>query len=220
MTDPAQSILHDQRGMSGPQVVGILLAAGRSRRFGADKRVAVLSDGTTLLGAALRALQTATDRVLVVLRLDDRDLAAQLTDGGVPWLACPDADLGMGHSLAAAARHLHPPVPHAPGVVVPAVLVALGDMPCIQPATYALLVQALRTGATLVRPTWQGQAGHPVGFGPALLSGLGALQGEHGARALVQAAGDTCTWIAVEDPGIVRDVDTPEALATFVTHSC
>jgi molybdenum cofactor cytidylyltransferase len=67
----------------------------------------------------------------------------------------------------------------------------------------------LETGASLVAPSYAGERGHPVGFagrfGPALL----ALTGDAGARDLLRAEAGALEILDLDDPGVVRDVDTP-----------
>lgn len=90
-------------------------------------------------------------------------------------------------------------------------LIALGDMPHVAPATLLALRDALAAGAPIAVPVHDGQRGNPVGFNRTHLDALLALRGEQGARRLLQ----TCpvTEVAVDDPGILRDIDTPSDLA-------
>jgi molybdenum cofactor cytidylyltransferase len=108
------------------QIVGILLAAGVSRRFGSDKRLQPLADGTPMALVAARNLAAACRRCILVIRPDDTALAQLLSEAGLETVVCPDAEQGMGHSLAAGV---------AASADATGWLVALADMPYIQPAT-------------------------------------------------------------------------------------
>lgn len=185
----------------------ILLAAGLSRRFGSDKRRHTLADGTILLIASLRLYGAAFERLVVVLRPEDTDLAAEVhhhAPSGVQVVPCPDARQGMGHSLACGARA-------AAGWTY--AFVALADMAWVQPATLAQLRQRLeQAGAdAVVQPACGGIPGHPVGFGAAHLPELARLTGDEGARALVRRAGSARLVIDVDDPGVLEDLDQPPA---------
>ena len=83
-----------------------MLAAGRSRRFGdEDKRTVHLSNGRPVLESTLESVRGTVDSTLLVLRPDDLDLIDLLdAHEAVTVVICQDADLGMGHSLAAGAR--------------------------------------------------------------------------------------------------------------------
>jgi molybdenum cofactor cytidylyltransferase len=88
--------------------------------------------------------------------------------------------------------------------------VALGDMPYVDVSTLQALAAALAAGADIAAPVLDGRRGNPVGFGAVHLESLLALRGDAGARRLLQAC--PVTDIAVRDPGIFRDVDTPADL--------
>ncbi|MGD8207277.1 MAG: nucleotidyltransferase family protein [Thiohalocapsa sp.] len=179
----------------------LLLAAGTGTRFGGDKLVAPLSDGTPLVLATARALLAAGCEVLAVAR-DGSDAARLLAPlPGVRVVVCADSALGMGHSLAAGVRAS----PGAPGW-----LVALGDMPFIRPQTIAAVAGALRHRGSLVAPSRSGRRGHPVGFGRAWRSELLALSGDAGARDLLDRHREGMTLIETDDPGIHRDLDRPD----------
>lgn len=183
--------------------VGILLAAGAGTRFGGGKLLAPLH-GKPLALHALAALQAAVDDVIAVARPGDDDLHAALRGAGARVVVCPQAADGMGFSLACAARQT--PAGHN-------VLVALGDMPAIQPHTVRLLRAALDAGAGIVAPTYQGRRGHPVGFLAGFVPTLASLDADQGARALLRMNADQVQEVAVEDAGILADIDTPADLA-------
>ena len=80
-------------------IVGILLAAGASRRFGADKLTHSLPDGDLVAVRACRNLLAVTDSVLAVVRPGSERLAALLQSEGAEVMICADADQGMSASL-------------------------------------------------------------------------------------------------------------------------
>lgn len=192
-------------------VVGVLLAAGRGSRFdpagAVNKLLAPLPDGAPVAVQAARRLKQALGDVVAVVpaaathgaQVDQ--LAALLADAGCEVLRCADAARGMGASLAAgvAAR------PQAGGWII-----ALADMPWIAPETITQVAQALDTHHC-VAPFYAGQRGHPIGFGADFFAGLTSLDGDEGARRLIDPA--TLVRVETDDAGILRDVDTPADLA-------
>ncbi|HBI69953.1 MAG TPA: molybdopterin-guanine dinucleotide biosynthesis protein MobA, partial [Massilia sp.] len=72
------------------------------------------------------------------------------------------------------------------------------------------LLAALADGADIAAPVHAGRRGNPVAFGAAHLPALLALEGEHGARALLRSM--PVREVEVDDPGIFRDIDTPADL--------
>ena len=185
---------------SGAPIVGILLAAGSASRFGGAKLQAALPDGTTVGVAALRNLLAAVDSVIAVVRPGDDMLANAMRSAGAYVTVCPTAGDGMGASLAWGVRA----APMAVGW-----LVALADMPWIRPETIGRVADGLRGGAALVAPQYRGARGHPVGIAARFYAELAALSADEGARRLIASHGASLELVAVEDEGVVQDIDTP-----------
>lgn len=184
------------------QPVGILLAAGRGRRFdpsGAqDKLLQRLPGGELVVVASARHLLAVLPRVIAVVPPADRGVADVLRTLGCEVTVCVDADTGMGASLA-----------HAVAASLPdaqAWVIALGDMPFVDSATVRALCDALAGGADIAAPVLHGRRGNPVGFGSVHLPALLALTGDEGARRIVR--GSPVVEVDVVDPGIFRDIDT------------
>ena len=201
--------------MAQRPVVGVLLAAGRGSRFDPDgvanKLLAPLPEGpmagTPVAVQSARHLKQALGDVVAVVpaaathgaQVDQ--LAALLEEVGCEVLRCSTAARGMGASLAAgvAAR------PDASGWII-----ALADMPWIAPETIVQVAQAV-DAAHCIAPFYARQRGHPIGFGANFFTGLTSLDGDEGARRLIDPA--ALVRIDVNDAGILRDVDTPADLA-------
>lgn len=186
----------------------ILLAAGAGRRFGEPVSKLLAGSPPLILHtlSALRAGLGSAVPILAVVRPEAAALRTLLGDQGIAVTVCPEADAGMGTSLAHAAAQVGETRP---------VMVALGDMPAIAPATLAAVQAALLDGASLVQPQYQGTRGHPVGFHARWLPALRALRGDTGARQLLRDNAEELLILPVVDPGIVLDIDTSTQLAQW-----
>lgn len=194
-------------------LVAILLAAGRGTRFDpSGARLKLLQPvpsgphkGALIAVAAARNLGATGLAVLAVVRDDDtseaRALREALAREGCALLVNPAADAGMGGSLALGVAHAR----EAAGWIV-----ALADMPAIAPDTIARVAAELRRGGTTVAPAFNGQRGHPVGFAASLADELIALSGDSGAREVLRR--HPPQLVAVDDPGVLLDIDTPASL--------
>ncbi|MDR5739838.1 MULTISPECIES: nucleotidyltransferase family protein [unclassified Caballeronia] len=184
---------------------GLLLAAGLGTRFdpsGArNKLLAPLPDGAPVVLQSARRLLSVTAEVVAVVRPGAEKLARVLSDAGCNVVVSEDAERGMGATLAAAVRATS----NCSGWIV-----ALGDMPWIEPATIEAVARSLDAGAELVAPCYRGTRGHPVGFGGAHRDALASLDGDAGARGILARA--TPLVIDVDDPNVLRDVDRPSDL--------
>jgi molybdenum cofactor cytidylyltransferase len=175
----------------------LLLAAGRSVRFGSDKRLAFLPDGKTVLAATLENIQASNLPVLVCLE-NGEDAAAKICDRlCVNFIICENANLGMGYTLAEGIAGI---------AGWQGVLIALADMPFVQPTTYRQLGEALSSD-TIFRPEYEGHIGHPVAFGAHYFGELMAHRGDFGARELLKKYAASVNSIECDDPGILRDID-------------
>ena len=185
-------------------IVGVLLAAGRGRRFdpeGVRNKLLQELNGAPVVASSARHMLAALPRVVAVVRDDDDATAALLAQLGCEVTRCADADTGMAASLVHALRQ----VAQADGWVV-----ALGDMPHVLPSTIAALREAVAQGAAIAAPLYQGKRGNPIAFGRHHLPDLLALAGDRGARGIVSK--NPVNDVAVDDAGILLDVDTPSDL--------
>lgn len=184
--------------MSG--IVGLLLAAGLGRRFGGDKLLHPLADGTAMAVRAAANLRPACDRVVAVVRPGHEPLARLLAAAGCEIAYCPDAEQGMGRTLAAGVQA---------SADAGAWIVALGDMPFIAPGSHQAVASSLGAGASLAATEYRGRRGHPVGFAREWFAQLSAMTGDQGGRAILASHPERLVLCPVEDGGVVWDIDHP-----------
>jgi molybdenum cofactor cytidylyltransferase len=187
---------------------GVLLAAGYSKRFGSNKLLQPLPPGSPDAGtpialAAARHFLAALPESVAVIRPRAQKLGKLLRDAGCNTVVCKNAAEGMGVSLAEGVRA----AADAHGWVV-----ALADMPYINPETVRVIAKALSEGAAIAAPAHRGERGHPIGFARRFLDDLTALRGDIGAREILKNHPDWITLFDVDDPGVLRDVDEPSDL--------
>jgi molybdenum cofactor cytidylyltransferase len=194
-------------------IAAIVLAAGASRRFGADKLLHPTGEGAVAMPLAARSLLPwlqVFPQVTVVVREDGAVLRRQVADSLGParaarieWQVSPDAGLGLSASLTAGvSAHLN-----AAGW-----LIGLADMPAVPAEVIAAVDAAIAGGALLAAPFCHGRRGHPVGFSSHYLEDLLALQGDAGAREILKRDAEWIHPVLTEDRGIFIDIDTPDDL--------
>ena len=184
-------------------IVGLLLAAGSASRFGSDKLQHTLPHGVWIAVQAARHLRSEVSRVVAVVRPGASELAKSFSAESCEVVVCENAAEGMGASLACAARAAG----KADGY-----LVALADMPFVRRTSIAAVRDALAAGAPLVAPYFHARRGHPVAISGAYYEQLLALKGDEGAKQLLQDNAAGLVKIPVGDPGVIRDIDTPQDL--------
>lgn len=187
-------------------MIGILLAAGFSHRFGPqNKLLQPLGNGDSIAVQAAKNLIAALPTSLAVVRPSYNKLAEQFRQIQLNVIACPDDKTEMADSLALAIEAASKFEAARDGYVI-----ALADMPFIQPATIIKVVAAIQAGASIAMPSYQGQRGHPVGFSAKFKEALMAVSGEQGARTIIKRHEDELTLIQTDDVGVITDIDTLE----------
>lgn len=195
-------------------IVGLLLAAGRGRRFGGAKQCAKLPDGRTLLYASACQMRAAIDDVTIVVSEDPvvmdhaADVARELD---CRFVVNARTDQGMATSIATGVQAN----PGAAGWII-----GLGDMPLVKTSTIAGVAAVLEQGQAIVVPTYRQQRGHPVGFGSQYADELKLLDGETGGRDLIARHHLDVAFFACGDPGVTIDVDLPSDLSRTLVRNC
>ena len=208
-------------GSTYGDVLGVVMAAGFSRRFGDDdKRVCVWPPtGRTLLNETLFQLRRVLTQTVVVIRPDDDPQTLGLPED-VRLLRAPNALEGLGASIADALTRIEQ---RKEWQGLSRIALLHGDMPAIQPETLRALLDHDRPSQgeypikthhdhQLIRPSYQGVPGHPVIFGRHYWPDLSRLNGTEGARQVLRDHSGDCIELPVNDPGVIADIDTPEAL--------
>ena len=187
-----------------PGVAGVIPCAGASTRMGRSKAL-LDAGGRSFLAATVGSLVAGgCDPVVVVVGPGQAEEARRAKAAGAAVLENPDPGEGPITSLRLAVAVL--------GSTVEGVAVLPVDHPRVRPETVEALVHVFRDGeAPLVLPAFQGGRGHPALFRRVLFPELVAPGLQGGARTVVHAHLDAAVLVAVDDPGVVMDIDTPEA---------
>jgi molybdenum cofactor cytidylyltransferase len=185
------------------KLAAVVLAAGRSGRFGGDKRLADLR-GKPLVAHALGALDGfAFAQRIAVVRPDDPIEDIVRRHGVIP-VVNPRAAEGMGASLACGIAALGD---------VDGAFVVLADMPDVPARLYGELAARFALGgADIVVPRHDGRDGHPVLFGAVCFAGLATLEGDRGGRGLIEGGRHRVVRHDTACAGILRDIDRPADL--------
>jgi molybdenum cofactor cytidylyltransferase len=193
---------------AAPRVAGLLLAAGQSRRMGPANKLLERLDGKSLVRRAAETLAAAgLDGITVVTGHQADAVRAELEGLEAAYAHNPSYAGGLAESLKRGVSAL-PETSEA-------VLIALGDMPRLRPGTVEKLIAAFDPieGRAICVPVHGGKRGNPVLFSRRFFAEILELSGDSGAKSLIGAYEDQVVEVAVDDPGVLLDLDTPDALA-------
>jgi molybdenum cofactor cytidylyltransferase len=190
---------------SGP-VAGLLLAAGTSSRMGANKLLFEVGGRSLLRSAALRAVEAGLAPLYVVLSHEAGQARRELDDIGCEIVLNRDYELGITASLTTGVSAL---ASH-----VPAVVVMLADMPCVDAPMIASLVARYRsTPAPLVISDYEGVNAPPVLYDRSLFAELRSLTGDSGCGRQVVARHRSEAEVLRWPAAALADIDVPEDFA-------
>ena len=188
-------------------IVGIVLAAGLSRRMGRAKLLLPL-DGKPILRWSVERLLPHVATVLVVTPPDDAAIRQALQGLDVRFVANPHPEAGQGTSIAAGAAALP--------ATAEAVVIVLGDQPRVPDTLLVDLIATFRReGKPIATPVYRGVQGTPVVFAASVFGELQGLDGDAGARAVVRKDPARVASLVLESD-MPPDVDTPEDYARLV----
>lgn len=191
----------------GERIVGIVLAAGRSQRMGQPKALLRLGEQSFVRATVETLSDGGCADVVVVVASDDVEIEAHSAGARFAWN--DDLDAEQVDSLRCGLEA-------ADGVVSAAVVLPV-DHPLVRPDTVAALLEAHRTNpSAIVRPVHEGRPGHPTLFPRALWPALLDPSLPDGARSVVDNPATTTVDLPIDDPGVLADIDTPEAYDRYV----
>ena len=186
--------------------LGILLAAGKSARFGSNKLLHPVIDNTPMILMSAKKLVSVLPDSIVVINRSLSTLKTQLEQTGLRVVINEQAEQGMGSSIACGVRASES-VSESTSESTSGWLIMLADMPYIKPETIKLLVDKLKDGGSIVAPTLGQQRGHPVGFSSCFKDELLALNKDIGARQILKNHQSELELVSVNDEGIIIDID-------------
>ena len=201
-----------------PSFCAVILAAGESTRMGADKALLPWppshggsGTGQSFLSSAIRALSPFSEMVIVVAGNNEARLAPVVYANGASLVRNPSPEQGQFSSLQVGLQAVL-------GYGRDAAIVTLVDRPPVSSAVLSALTAALLDaplGVWAVVPEYQGKHGHPVVLGREMIEAFLKAPATANARDIEHQHKEHIAYVAVDDPAVTMNVDTPEQYATL-----
>lgn len=185
------------------RVAAIVLAAGTSRRMGTPKQLLRL-DGKSLLERTLDKVRgSAVDEIVLVLGATADEIRGELPADGMRVVLNPDFQQGMGTSLRTGLAAVSESMRGA--------LIVLADQPFVRPSTLdQMIAYHQKHRPQILIPLYRGFRGNPVLIDRSVFPELMSLTGDIGCRAIFGSHIESIHKLAVEDAGILLDIDSAE----------
>lgn len=190
--------------MSGQSdIAAVILAAGQSTRFGANKlltETCINNTSQSLLWHTLSSWLDCFDQLSVVVPELDSSITAccQSISKNIQIVPSPLSAQGMGHSLASGV---------AANIECSGWVIGLADMPLISAEVLTGLRDALMAGADIVAPYHGAKRGNPVGFSSRYKQALLSCKGDVGAKDIIRHNEKNVHKLMIHSNSILIDID-------------
>lgn len=190
------------------QTAALIVAAGMSSRMGDFKPMLSIGSITIAQRVIANFHQAGIGKIVMVTGYQAVTLERHLSGSGVIFLRndhyettqmFDSVKIGLEYLMGKCDRVLFTPV----------------DVPLFTAETVRRL---LASEAALACPVCDDQQGHPLLISAALLPKILSDCGEQGLKGAVSRCGAALTAVAVDDPGTLRDADTPEDYSALVEY--
>jgi len=206
-----------------PSFAGVILAAGESSRMGTDKALLPWPPsaagqpplGHTFLSAAIYSFSLSTDFIVVVAGKNESALAPIAYANGASIVTNPDPSRGQFSSLQVGLRELL-------NRGRDAAIITLIDRPPASTATVQHLREAFETAGNevwAVVPEFSGKHGHPFLVGREMIEAFLHAPPTSTARDIEHRHQDRIRYVAVDDPNVTLNINTPDDYAKLQTLS-
>ena len=192
-----------------PRIAALVLAAGQSRRMGAQNKLLADIDGKPMIAHIVdTVLRSKAHPVLIVTGHQAAAVEQALDGRDVRFIANPDYADGLSTSLKAGLAALS-------SNSVDGALMCLGDMPDVSADDLNRLIAAFDPAEdrAICVPTVDGKRGNPVLWSAEFFDDMMALKGDTGAKHLIGEHEAVLCEVPLDGPGALSDIDTPAALA-------
>lgn len=194
------------------KVAGLILAAGKSERMGRPKALLPFQRSCFLTHIFTEATHSELTGVTVVLGHQSDAILKALPEIEPHTLLNRDYEFGQLSSLQCGLKHLSSAQPDG-------VMVFLIDHPMVHRTLVNQLIEGFsRNTSSIVIPSFEYRRGHPMIFGAELFNELLAAPLDQGAITVVRKHAHDILHLEVDEPGVLVDIDTPEAYEEYVVR--
>jgi len=183
-------------------ISSILLAAGQSKRMSGENKLIKSVKGIPLIKCALNnILKSHVNEIIIVLGYQNETIEKLINKTSrIKFVFNSNFESGMASSIKKGIKKL--------SKKTDSFFISLGDMPSINYDTYNQLIKCNKNKKAIV-PMFKGQQGNPVLFPKSFEEKLLSIQGDSGAKKILEINKKEVLYLEINDPGIIRDLDVP-----------
>ncbi len=193
------------------KIAGLILAAGGSSRMGDQNKLLQLIDGMPMVKKVVEScLHSNLSSIYVVLGHDSEWINNCISTEGINFVNNEDWRLGMASSINSGIGAMNNDFDGA--------MILLGDMPYIETKLIDQMIELFQEYKIVV-PVKNGRQGNPVLFSSTFFNDLQSIDGDKGAKRVIQENFSSVVPTHVMTNAIFRDIDTPQQMKDSVGTS-
>ena len=184
-------------------ISAILLAAGQSKRMDGENKLTKKIRGIPLIKNSVKnILASPVDELIVVLGYQ-KEIIEKLIDKNekIKFVFNNNFESGMASSIKIGLNNL--------SEKTEAFFICLGDMPMINQDVYNQLIRS-RNNKEIIVPTYKGQQGNPILFSKSMKSIIISIEGDIGAKKILEQNKDKILKVKIDDINITKDFNTKD----------
>ena len=184
-------------------ISAILLAAGKSKRMGKKNKLVKEIKGKPLIKHALEnILSSSVDELIIVLGYQEKIIRSVIEKNSkIKIVYNKDFDSGMASSIKTGLQHISKKNNFF--------FICLADMPLVNTKIYDDLIKNKKKNEIII-PTFNGLQGNPILFSKTMKNKLMAINGDAGAKKILEMFKEKIFNLETNDKSVVQDFDTEE----------
>ena len=184
-------------------ISAILLAAGQSKRMEGENKLIKKIQGIPLISRCVKNILTSTiDELIIVLGYQKEIVEKTINQNKkIKFVFNKDFESGIASSIKIGLNHL--------SKNTDAFFICLGDMPNINHNIYNKLIK-VKNDNEIVIPTYKGQQGNPILFSKSIKEKIMTIQGDVGAKKILELNKDKILNLEIDNLGIKKDFNTKD----------
>jgi len=184
-------------------ISAILLAAGQSKRMNGENKLIKEIQGIPLIKLSVKNILASSIDELIIVLGHQKEIVEKLIDKHekIKFVFNKDFESGMASSIKTGLDNL--------SEKIEAFFICLGDMPMINQDVYNQLIRS-RNNKEIIVPTYKGQQGNPILFSKSMKSIIISIEGDIGAKKILEQNKDKILKVKIDDINITKDFNTKD----------
>ncbi len=182
-------------------ISAILLTAGQSKRMCGENKLTKKIQGIPLIKHSVENILSSSIDELIVVVGYQKEIIEKLIDKNVKikFVFNKNFEIGMASSIKTGLNHLSDDTE--------AFFICLGDMPMVNKDVFNLLIKS-KNNKEIIVPTYNGKQGNPVLFSKSMKKQIMTIEGDAGAKKILQLNKDKILYIKTNDQYIMKNYNS------------